>query len=135
MGRDYWLRGSCALAAATLLGLTLAPRAVAVDIDSGLVLRVESAYGTERRALQKLELQIEPALDLRFESGWKLAARGRFRANARDELDVTTEGRIARDVLNRPWRWTDDIEFELRELYIDGNVGNAAIRLGKQQVV
>lgn len=80
-------------------------------------------------------MRIEPTLDLRFESGWKLAATGRLWADARDDLDVTAEGRIARGALNRPWQLADDLEFELRELYLDGNLGDAAIRRGKQQVV
>jgi hypothetical protein len=124
-----------AVFAAALAGTAPAPPAQAVDLDPGLLVRVESAYGSQQHALQKLELRIEPAIDLRFESGWKLAARGRLRADARDELDVTAEGRIARGALNRPWRLADGIELELRELYVDGNIGVAAVRLGKQQVV
>jgi hypothetical protein len=82
--------------------------------------QAEVAFGSafERGAVQKSELSFQPRMDVWFAGGARLTGIGLLRGDFADQLE--------------PGRHVD---VELRELYLDFELGDTQLRLGKQQVV
>lgn len=125
------LRGllfACALVA-------LQPRpAMAAELT--WITRLDSASALDGRNPQKLEFSVQPTLDLPLGEQWQLRGIARLRLDAAAELALPHEQRQARSPGTRAWLFADDhAELELRELFVDGAVGDVQLRLGKQQVV
>jgi hypothetical protein len=89
----------------------------AADVRLGGIAEVELAVQTTDGAAQKAELIVSPELDWRTPWGFDLTAIARLRADGYDRLEP-----------GRP-------DIELRELYVDAQLGNSYLRLGKQQIV
>lgn len=102
-------------------------------LEVGLLARVEPAGAFDAPSFQKLDLVLQPTLSLPL-GAWRATATARLRVDPAGELDVRREAREQRARGSRPW-YFGDAELELRELYVDGRIGPANVRLGKQQVV
>jgi hypothetical protein len=100
----------------------------------GFLARVEPAAAFDAPSFQKLDLTLQPTVVAAF-GDWRLTGVARLRVDPAGELSVRTEGEAQRAPLSRPWWLGDHAELELRELYVDGRLGPATLRLGKQQVV
>jgi hypothetical protein len=97
--------------------------------------RVEWALGLSDAESQKLELVVEPELELALPAGLELTAVVRARADAFDELEPGAPTQHERSVLSRRALVGDRADLELRELYVEGELGRALFTLGKQQIV
>jgi hypothetical protein len=97
--------------------------------------RVEWAFGLSDAESQKLEVVLEPELELELPGGLELTAVARARADAFDELEPGAPTQHERSVLSRRALVGDRADLELRELYVEGELGRALFTLGKQQIV
>jgi hypothetical protein len=134
--------GGRRLAVAIAAVLALGTGAAEPDVDVGAAARpltaevgVEWAIGTRDGESQKLELRVEPTLKLDLPGNFQLGAIGRLRGDALDRLEPGAPHE--RDVApyTRPLDLGDRVAIELRELYVQGKIGPAWLRVGKQQVV
>lgn len=126
------LRPAAALAALALAapaGGRAEPPTIATTIES------EWALETGQGRAQKLETRIQSQLDQSLPRDFRLTAIGRLQVDAYD--------RLAPGGPRQPEIWSptrrlelgDRAEVELRELYVEGRIGRAWLRIGKQQVV
>ncbi|HET6304510.1 MAG TPA: DUF1302 family protein [Myxococcota bacterium] len=122
-----------AAAAAQAPGSALAELASRAELVG--TARVEWAFGLSDAESQKLELVLEPELELELPAGLDLTAVGRLRADAFDELEPGAPTQHERSVISRRALVGDRVDLELRELYVEGEVGRALFTLGKQQIV
>lgn len=97
--------------------------------------RVEWAFDLSDAETQKLELVLEPELELELPAGLDLTAIARLRGDARDELEPGAPTQHERSVLSRRHLMGDRADLELRELYVEGELGRVLVTLGKQQIV
>ncbi len=104
-------------------------------VDAGVRLEVESAVDTGTARFQKAEATLLPEVRLDFAGGHALEAIARVRLDAFDRLEP---GRVAGGEV-APWSRRRSLgahgEVELRELFLDLDLGRARLTLGKQQVV
>ncbi|MGR8918787.1 MAG: DUF1302 family protein [Gammaproteobacteria bacterium] len=84
---------------------------------------------------QLAEIVLTPELEIELGAGWRALGIGRFRADASDALEPGRPSDGNRDRISQRAFWGDDVDVELRELYVDGTVGRSFLRIGKQQVV
>lgn len=96
---------------------------------------VEWALGTHDGDSQKLELRIEPTLKLDLPGNFQLGAIGRLRGDGFDRLEPGAPRELDVAPFSRPVDFGDRVAIELRELYVQGKIGPAWLRAGKQQVV
>jgi hypothetical protein len=115
--------------------LALAPAARGAGPSLSTKAELEWAIETGSGRAQKLELQVEPQLDLGLPEGFDLTAIGRLRADAYDRLAPGGAQQAEIWTPTRRLELGDRVELELRELYLEGKVGSAWLRMGKQQVV
>lgn len=85
--------------------------------------------------LQKNELSIEPRIDVRFTNGARLTGRAMVRSDFADNLEPGQPTNDFRSAASSRWTPGDYVDVELRELFLDFDVGETLVRLGKQQVV
>jgi hypothetical protein len=134
------------MAAAALCAGVAAPAAAADPPGSplaGLVsraelhgsARIEWALGLSEGESQKLELVLLPELEVELPAGLELTAIGRLRGDAFDELEPGAPAQHEVSVLSRRLLMGDRVDLELRELYVEGELGRALLTLGKQQIV
>ena len=134
--------GGRRLAAAIAAVLALGTGAAEPDADVGAAPRpltaevgVEWAVGTRDGESQKLELRVEPTLKLDLPGNFQLGAIGRLRGDAFDRLEPGAPRELDVAPYTRPLDFGDRVAIELRELYVQGKIGPAWLRAGKQQVV
>ena len=120
------------LASALLVG-GLAPSAAGA-FEAGAVLELESATGLRGPRQQKLEAIFEPTLEGRV-GAFDWLASGRLRADAWDRIEPGHPTPTETSSITRRGFAGDAIDFELRELYLRGELGPAFLTVGKQQVV
>ena len=96
---------------------------------------LEWAVGTHDGESQKLEFRVEPTLRLDLPAGFQLGAIGRLRGDAFDRLEPGAPRELDVAPYTRPVDFGDRVALELRELYVQGKLGPAWLRVGKQQVV
>lgn len=96
---------------------------------------VEWAVSTGDGETQKLEFTLEPELRLDLPHRFQLGAITRIRADAVDHLEPGPPDQSERQWYSRRIAFGTNADAELRELYVQGTVGPAWMRIGKQQVV
>jgi hypothetical protein len=107
----------------------------AADVRSSVELRFDVAAQEESHDLQTAAAQLDLEGGIGFDSGWSLTAIARIRGDREDRLEPGRPLQQERSDFNRRWLIGDSIEGELRELYLDGQVGSTFVRVGKQQIV
>ena len=93
------------------------------------------AISTLDAGLQLSELILTPELNIDVSDRWRLTAIGRGRIDISDKLEPGEPTQDNRAHLSRRALIGDETDFELREFYLDGEIGKVFLRLGKQQVV
>jgi hypothetical protein len=109
--------------------------AVGADWSSAATLRVDGAVSEASRELQTAETVADLDFGVTFQSGWTAKIAARLRYDTEDRLEPGRPRLDERSDFNRRWLLGDSADAELRELYVDGQVGRASVRIGKQQVV
>lgn len=128
-------------AAAAFLTLTLPEVAVAQssmwdDISFRGVLSAETAVEFDSARLQKSDFVFEPEVEIDLGDFGRLTSLGRLRFDALDRLEpVGSPDQDVRSPQTKRLFVGQHADFELRELYLDFDVGTSYVRLGKQQVV
>ena len=118
-----------------LLGGALSSPALAVEFDFSGIVRGQWAINTEDGSGQALEWALEPELVSRFNNGWKLTAIGRLQAETVDGLRPGDMDRDSYSQVSRPGLLGQELEAGLREFYLEAELGEHYLTLGKQQVV
>jgi hypothetical protein len=140
-GRGAPLRAAAAVLAA--IGSLLPEGAKGDDTAGGWLDRVrlstliESslAVQTADGVVQKSELVLTPELQADLAGGVDLTAITRLRGDASDRLEPGKTSQDTRAPETRRLFLGDDVDAELRELYVDIDIDAAALRIGKQQIV
>lgn len=120
---------------AVFAAIFVASSAGAVDGQSSAIVRLETAAEEGSRELQTAEATVDLNASIASDSGWSLTAVARVRGDTEDRLEPGRPDQHERSAYNRRWILSDTADAELREFYIDGHIGPAFLRLGKQQVV
>jgi hypothetical protein len=104
-------------------------------VDFSALFQMESAIDLRDGGGQKLEVQLEPELNIALPKDLDLTLIGRIRSDLLDNLEPGDPHQA--DVFGPTRRLFlgDRVEFELREAYLDADIGNAYLRVGKQQLV
>lgn len=121
--------------AAIVLAAAASNAAHAAEWTSAAIVRVDAAISDTSNDLQTAEAVIDADAGATFESGWSVKIAARARADAEDRLEPGRPDQPERSSFNRRWLLGETADAELRELYVDGHIGSAFVRVGKQQVV
>jgi len=105
------------------------------EIEFELQTEIAASTAFARDALQKSELSIKPRFDLRFSGGSKLTGIGFARNDFSERLEPGKLSNDVRSPQSSRIALGTHADIELRELYLDFEIGEIQIRLGKQQVV
>lgn len=101
---------------------------------SGTV-RLEAAYGFKSDEMQKLEFILQPQFEIQLPRDIDLTVIPRIRWNPYDDLDPGRHNQNNFSDISRPHLYGDDVDFELREFYIETVFRETYLTIGKQQVV
>ena len=104
-------------------------------VAAAAILRVDGAVSETSGEVQTAETVADFDVGATFASGWSLQAALRTRFDTEDHLEPGRPEQRERSDFNRRWLLGDSADAELRELYIDGHIGRAFVRVGKQQIV
>ena len=80
-------------------------------------------------------LSLLPELNVNFDNDWQLTSTARIRADLFDETYPAAVRRDGVSSMSKSALLSDHLEVELREFYLEGEVGETFVTLGKQQVV
>ena len=109
--------------------------ALSVEFDSSITATSQWAIDTNKVDSQSLSLRIVPEMNIDFENDWQLKSKVRLRAEVIDGMQINDLDRDGFSDYSKPVQLNDGVEFELRELYLQGGIGNTFLTLGKQQIV
>jgi hypothetical protein len=118
-----------------VVAVFVAHTAGAADWSSTAIVRVDGAVSETSKELQTAETIADLDIAATFASGWSLRAAVRARADSEDNLEPGRPEQRERSSFNRRWILGDAADAELREFYLDGQVGRTFLRIGKQQIV
>jgi len=104
-------------------------------VSFGALVEMEWAQEFATGDGQKAEFQFSPELDVELPGDLDLTLIGRFRTELLDELEPGDPSQPEIAGPSRRLIVGDRVEFELREAYIDADIGDAYLRVGKQQIV
>jgi hypothetical protein len=105
------------------------------NIEFSGMFESELATETETGDTQKAEVIVTPEISLDLTESTRLTVIGRIRADFADELEPGEPSQDNRSSLSRRLFVGDHIDIELREAFVDTEIGSTFLRIGKQQVV
>ncbi|WP_282608629.1 DUF1302 family protein [Pelagibius sp. Alg239-R121] len=105
------------------------------EAEFSALLETRFGWETERDELQFGEAVFTPEVNMRLGESVKLNGIFRFRGDTEDRLEPGRPSEDNRDAISERAFVGDDVDIELRELYLDIDLEDAFVRLGKQQVV
>jgi len=105
------------------------------DIEFSGLLESDLAFGTSSGDLEKAEFVLEPEIGVDLTPKTRLAVIGRLRGDFVDNLEPGTPEQANRSQLSKRLFVGNHVDVELREAYIDTELGSTFLRVGKQQVV
>jgi len=109
--------------------------ALSIDYETSITATSQWMINTHNGDSQSLNLTLLPELNVAFENNWQLKSKARFRAEAIEGLQVNDIDRDGYSDYSKPAQLYEGLELELRELYLQGEIGNTFLTLGKQQIV
>lgn len=101
---------------------------------SGLIKKKLALSLTDTR-FEKSDITIEPELNYGLSPVSQLTLKGRLRLGLIDRLEPGQPTARNRADISGRWLVGDRLEFELREAFLDTEIGDSFLRLGKQQIV
>jgi hypothetical protein len=104
-------------------------------LDFSGIFESELATETESGETQKAEFILTPEIGLELTGSTRFTVIGRVRGDIVDELEPGRPSQDNRSNLSKRWFVGDHIDIELREAFIDTEIGNTFLRVGKQQIV
>ncbi len=106
----------------------------AVEFDAQAQLSLGTAVELSGE-VQVGEMNVRPRIDARFTDSVKLTGIALARADLVDKLEPGRPSNASRSSPSKRMTGGDRLELEIRELFLDFELGNSQLRLGKQQVV
>jgi len=106
-----------------------------LNIEFSALLETEWAYGTAKDSNQKLEFIFEPEINIELQNNSKLTTIGRLRGDIEDRLEPGDPSQDEVSELSRRGLIGNDVDVELREFYLETEIGQSYFTLGKQQIV
>ncbi len=106
-----------------------------VALDFSAVTRFDTAYELEGDRLQRSELSVTPEFNVKFSRSTSLTVIGRLRFEGEDLLEPGRPAQTSVSEASQRRFSSNHVEWDLRELYLDLDLGNAFARIGKQQIV
>ena len=124
---------ACVLIAAgsPAAGAGLADLITPDEVEIGL----DGAMGVNNRDADRFEFVLRPVWEHRFENGVRYRVSTRLRADAIDDLVPGRPDLSGYAPISRPAALGEAGEFELRDAYLDFDIADMDVRLGKQQIV
>ncbi len=107
----------------------------ALELDSSIVATAQWMVNTNNGNSQALNLTLLPEFDVVFENGWQIKSSLRLRAEAINGMQIDDINRSSYSDYSKPAKLNKAVELELREFYLQGEVGDTFLTLGKQQIV
>lgn len=104
-------------------------------IPAELDVELESVTGLGNDVSDLAEITVIPAWEKQFDSGFGYNLSVRFRADATDDFTPDRPDRTGYSSISRPGTTGSAGEVELRDAYIDFDIGAVDMRVGKQQIV
>lgn len=98
-------------------------------------LESQIALSTRDGSLRQAEFIFEPYVRVELGRGMEFTALGRLLFDAVDELKPGDPPRRNYSGISRPLGIGTRVELELRELFLDADIGPGHLRIGKQQIV
>ena len=98
-------------------------------------LETEWAGTTDDGSSQKLETILQTELNASLTDSSSLTGIFRIRGDTKDILEPGIHDQDNRSTASGSWHLANDLDAEIRELYIDSYFNDAFLRVGKQQVV
>lgn len=125
------------LAASVLLAGTASPATADLSdkIDFSGLFEVETATEVAGLNLQSSRFVLTPDVRYEISGSTQLTLIGRLRGDLKDQLEPGEPNLANRAGINDRLNLSDTIEAEIREAYIDTEIGSSYLRLGKQQIV
>ncbi len=105
------------------------------DIEFSGLFETEVSFGTAANEIQKAEFVVTPEVGIELSPVTRLTIIGRLRGDIVDELEPGQPAQRNRSEASKRWFVNDHVDIELREAFVDTEIGNAFVRIGKQQVV
>ena len=99
------------------------------------MLETELAIETVTGDVQKAEFVLTPEIGVDLTPSMRLTVIGRLRGDVVDELEPGSPAQRNRSAFSKRLLVGDHVDIELREAYIDTEIGSTFLRVGKQQVV
>lgn len=115
--------------------LGICQSAAAVDFDKSITATAQWMINTHNGDSQSLNLTLQPEFDVNFANGWQINSSLRLRAEAIDGMQIDDLNRGSYSEYSKPGVLNDEVDLELREMYLQGEIGDTFITLGKQQIV
>ncbi len=109
--------------------------AIAVDFDTSFTATAQWMVNTNNGESQSLNLSLLPEFNASFESGWQVQSAIRLRAETINGMQIDDINRSSYSDYSKPAMLYEAVELELRELTLQGAIGETFLTLGKQQVV
>ncbi len=106
-----------------------------VEVDFSAIARFDTAYELEGDRLQKSELSVTTEFNVEFSPSISLTFIGRLRFEGEDLLEPGQPAQSSVSEASQRRFLSNHVEWDLRELYLDLELGNAFVRIGKQQIV
>ena len=103
--------------------------------DKSALAELEVAVPRDAEDGLKAEAYLTPELEFDLPHRMRLTAIGRLRADAFDHFEPGTPDDSTTDQMTRRLFIGDQVDLELRELYLQASLGDAFLTLGKQQIV
>ena len=98
-------------------------------------LEVEGAIGTNDGDFQKFDVQLQPEFEITLSENVDLTIIPRLRLELIDELEPGHPDQDELSEISRRLYLGDNVQFEMRELYVETTIGDTYLTIGKQQVV
>lgn len=107
----------------------------ATEFEISTQLELQTIFNADNGSSQAHQLTIKPDLSVKFDNDMKLTAIGRLRAENITGLKPNDIDRDSFSPVSRPSLINDEVEIELREFFLETEIGKNYLTLGKQQVV
>jgi len=107
----------------------------AVDMDTSLVMTGQWAFGTDSGSTQTMNGTLQPEIGFSFADGWRFNTSLRLRSEASDGMQPGDTERDAYSPYSKPALLHKTTELALREFFLQGQIGDTLLTIGKQQVV
>ncbi len=118
-----------------LFALTILAARAHADTEFLMPADLAYGYGNTTSESMQLQLRLMPELNIDLSDSTRLVSSFRVRIDPTDRLEPGEAPRDAYAPLSRPLALGDTGLAEIRDLYIETDVGKSLLRLGKQQIV